>query len=80
MSTVNPNAAASAAPAVSAPIRLSELASGCRARMHTALLRPEDCALLRALGLNDRHRMAIVEISRHPLDRTQAIEGVAVLN
>ena len=35
------------------PVRLSELAAGQTARLHAANLAPQDCALLRALGLTD---------------------------
>ena len=37
-----------------APVRLSELPSGQTARLHAADLHPQDCALLRAIGLTDR--------------------------
>jgi len=52
-----------AAPGVSAtPIRLSQLEPGRRARMHTAQLAPQDCALLRALGLTDRCTLRICKV------------------
>jgi Fe2+ transport system protein FeoA len=35
-------------------IRLSDLRAGQRARLHTADLAPQDCALISALGLTDR--------------------------
>jgi Fe2+ transport system protein FeoA len=44
------------------PIRLSQLALGRRARLHTAELAPQDCALLRALGLTDRCSLRICKI------------------
>ena len=62
MSVPTDNVTASAAHAVPAPIRLSELASGCTARLHAALLRPEDCALLKALGLTDRSVMRVCQV------------------
>ena len=62
MSAANLTAAASADTAVPAPIRLSDLASGCTARLHAALLRPEDCALLKALGLTDRSLMRVCQV------------------
>ena len=36
------------------PIPLSQLSAGCTARLHSAELAQDDCALLRALGLTDR--------------------------
>jgi Fe2+ transport system protein FeoA len=36
------------------PIPLSQLGAGCTARLHSAELAKDDCALLRALGLTDR--------------------------
>ncbi|HEY8549806.1 MAG TPA: FeoA family protein [Vicinamibacterales bacterium] len=36
------------------PIPLSQLQAGCTARLHSAHLAHEDCALLRALGLTDQ--------------------------
>lgn len=62
MSAPIANASTSTAPAVPAPIRLSDVASGCTARLHTALLRPEDCALLKALGLTDRSVMRVCQV------------------
>ena len=44
------------------PIRLSQLALGRRARLHAAELAPQDCALLRALGLTDRCSLRICKI------------------
>jgi Fe2+ transport system protein FeoA len=37
----------------SPPIPLSQLRAGAKARLHSAELAREDCALLRALGLTD---------------------------
>ena len=62
MSVLNSTVPASAAAAAPAPIRLSDLASGCTARLHAALLRPEDCALLKALGLTDRSVMRVCQV------------------
>jgi Fe2+ transport system protein FeoA len=36
------------------PIPLSQLRAGCTARLHSADLAKDDCALLKALGLTDR--------------------------
>lgn len=44
------------------PVRLSALAAGCMARLHGADLAPEDCALLRALGMTDQCRLRICKI------------------
>jgi len=51
-----------AATFASTPIRLSQLEPGRRARMHTAQLAPQDCALLRALGLTDRCTLRICKV------------------
>jgi Fe2+ transport system protein FeoA len=40
--------------AVSQPIPLSQLRAGSIARLHSAELAKDDCALLKALGLTDR--------------------------
>jgi Fe2+ transport system protein FeoA len=44
------------------PVRLSQLQAGRRARMHTADLAPQDCALLRALGMTDRCTLRICKV------------------
>jgi Fe2+ transport system protein FeoA len=44
------------------PVRLSELAAGQTARLHGAQLTPQDCALLRALGLTDHCVMRVCKI------------------
>jgi Fe2+ transport system protein FeoA len=44
---------ANVAPALQ-PIPLSQLRAGCTARLHSAELGKDDCALLNALGLTDR--------------------------
>lgn len=36
------------------PIPLSQVRAGCKARLHSAALTNEECALLRALGLTDQ--------------------------
>lgn len=41
------------------PVRLATLADGAWARLHTADLCSEDCALLAALGLTARSRMRV---------------------
>ena len=57
------SASSPAAPRTSElPIRLSQLAPGRRARLHAAELTPQDCALLRALGLTDRCSLRICKI------------------
>jgi Fe2+ transport system protein FeoA len=43
-------------------VRLSQLAAGQTARLHEALLLPQDCALLRALGLTDRCLLRICKV------------------
>lgn len=45
-----------------APVRLSDLAVGCVARLHAANLAPHDCALLRALGLTDDCVLRICQV------------------
>ncbi|MEO7189796.1 MAG: FeoA family protein [Vicinamibacterales bacterium] len=44
------------------PVRLSELSAGRTARLHTADLAPQDCALLRALGMTDRCMLRICKV------------------
>ena len=44
------------------PVRLSQLAAGQTARLHDAQLTPQDCALLRALGLTDRCVLRVCKI------------------
>ena len=51
-----------AQPAVSATVRLSDLAPGRRARLHAAELAPQDCALLRAIGMTDRCVLRICKV------------------
>jgi Fe2+ transport system protein FeoA len=45
-----------------AAIRLSTLAPGRKARLHAAELSPQDCALLRALGMTDRCTLRICKV------------------
>jgi hypothetical protein len=52
----------SLAPAAAAPVRLSDLAPGCLARLHGAELAARDCALLRAIGLTDRCLLRVCKI------------------
>lgn len=52
----------SSVPTGSAPVRLSEMAEGQMVRFHEANLNPQDCALLRALGLTDRCVMRICKV------------------
>ncbi len=49
-------------PESATPIRLSELEAGRKARLHKAALEPQDCALLRALGMTDRCVLRICKI------------------
>jgi Fe2+ transport system protein FeoA len=49
-------------PEAPAAIRLSTLAPGRTARLHAAELSPQDCALLRALGMTDRCRLRICKV------------------
>ena len=44
------------------PIRLSDLRSGQSARLHTATLAANDCALLKALGLTDHCMLRICKV------------------
>jgi Fe2+ transport system protein FeoA len=44
----------SATLSLSQPIPLSQLRAGTKARLHSAELAKDDCALLKALGLTDR--------------------------
>ena len=51
------------APAVPVPVvRLSDLTAGQTARMHCAALSPQDCALLRAIGLTDHCMLRICKV------------------
>lgn len=45
-----------------APVRLSDAMAGQTVRLHEANLNPQDCALLRALGLTDRCVMRICKV------------------
>jgi Fe2+ transport system protein FeoA len=45
-----------------ATVRLSELAAGRVARLHAADLAPQDCALLRAIGMTDRCVLRICKV------------------
>lgn len=70
------------------PIPLSQLRAGSTARMHSAELTTDDCALLRALGLTDRCLLRVckagepciveVKATRIGLSRTLA-RGVFVV-
>ena len=55
---------ASPSPACTAasPIRLSDLTAGRVVRLHNADLAPQDCALLRALGMTDRCLLRICKV------------------
>ena len=44
------------------PIRLSSLSAGRVVRLHNADLAPQDCALLRALGMTDRCVLRICKV------------------
>ena len=49
-------------PGAGHPVRLSAVAPGQVVRLHGANLTPQDCALLRALGLTDRCTLRICKI------------------
>jgi len=49
-------------PSPSGPVRLSTLSPGQTVRLHGADLAPQDCALLRALGLTDHCVMRICKV------------------
>lgn len=49
-------------PAVAAPMRLSTLGPGKVVRLHAADLPPQDCALLRALGMTDHCLLRICKV------------------
>ena len=53
-------------------IRLSDLASGQTARLHTADLAPQDCALLGALGLTDRCVLHICKVGEPCIVQVQS--------
>jgi Fe2+ transport system protein FeoA len=46
----------------SSALRLSSLEAGRTARLHAAELSPQDCALLRALGMTDRCVLRICKV------------------
>ena len=52
----------STVPGATFPIRLSSPEPGRVARLHTAELPPQDCALLRALGMTDRCMLRICKV------------------
>jgi Fe2+ transport system protein FeoA len=54
------------------PIRLCDLAPGRTARLHCADLAPQDCALLRALGLTDHCVLRICKIGEPCIVQVQA--------
>lgn len=54
------------------PIRLSDLTSGQRVRLHAAELAPHDCALLGALGLTDRCVLHICKIGEPCIVQVQS--------
>lgn len=54
------------------PIRLSALAPGCTARMHTADLAPQDCAMLRALGMTDACVLRICKVGEPCIVQVQS--------
>jgi Fe2+ transport system protein FeoA len=71
-------AAPSARVVPAAPVRLSDLTPGCLARMHMANLAPQDCALLRALGLTDRCVLRICKIGEPCIVEVQSTRiGIA---
>jgi Fe2+ transport system protein FeoA len=50
------------APARPRPVPLSDLAAGRMVRLHNADLSPQDCALLRALGMTDHCLLRICKV------------------
>jgi Fe2+ transport system protein FeoA len=54
------------------PVRLSDLKAGHVARLHAAELTPQDCALLKALGLTDRCVMRICKVGEPCIVQVQA--------
>ena len=62
------------APDVPSPslIRLSDLSKGQRARLHTAELAPQDCALISALGLTDRCVLHICKVGEPCIVQVQS--------
>ena len=50
------------APAGPRPVPLSDLAAGRIVRLHNADLSPQDCALLRALGMTDHCMLRICKV------------------
>jgi Fe2+ transport system protein FeoA len=54
------------------PIRLSALAPGRTARLHTANLAPQDCALLKALGMTDRCVLRICKVGEPCIVQVQS--------
>jgi Fe2+ transport system protein FeoA len=55
-----------------APIRLSELGVGHRARLHTANLPAQDCALLGSLGMTDRCVLRICKVGEPCIVQVQS--------
>jgi len=58
---ISPRSPAYSAAAVS-PMRLSDLSAGRVARLHRSDLAPQDCALLRALGMTDRCVLRVCKV------------------
>jgi Fe2+ transport system protein FeoA len=58
--------------AVAAPVRLSDLAPGRRARLLKASLAPQDCALLSALGMTDRCVLRICKVGEPCIVQVQS--------
>ena len=54
------------------PVRLSDLPTGQRARLHGANLAPQDCALLGALGLTDRCVLHICKVGEPCIVQVQS--------
>ena len=58
--------------AVAAPVRLSDLTPGRRARLLKASLTPQDCALLSALGMTDRCILRICKVGEPCIVQVQS--------
>lgn len=57
---------------ITSPVRLSALKPGRTARMHKADLAPQDCAMLRALGMTDRCVLRICKVGEPCIVQVQS--------
>lgn len=57
---------------VAVPVRLSQLSAGHTARLHTANLPAQDCALLGALGMTDRCVLRICKVGEPCIVQVQS--------